>query len=72
MRRTTLLLLATLLVGCKGTVGPLMSRQRPQNPDPLYNSEQQQRFFRGRFPYIEEDRKVAPDTYSDRYGPTGR
>ena len=72
MRRIALLLLVMTLVGCKGTVGPLASRQRDQRPDPLYNSEEQQRFTRERFPYLEENRNVAPDTFTDRPSPTGR
>ena len=49
MRRITLLLLLTLLVGCKSTVGPVASRQREQKFDPLLTSEEQQREGRNRF-----------------------
>ncbi|MCE9529895.1 MAG: hypothetical protein K8T89_01945 [Planctomycetes bacterium] len=69
MRRIALLLLFMTLVGCKSTVGPLASRSRDQKPDPLYNSELQQRWVRERFPYNEENVNVAPRLYD---GPGGR
>ena len=72
MRRIALLLLLVILAGCKSTVGPLASRQRDQRPDPLYNSEEQQRFSRERFPYIEQNPSLAPNTFTDRPSPTGR
>lgn len=72
MRRLALLLLITLLAGCKGTTGPLASRKRDQRPDPLYNSEEQQRWARERYPYWEENRNVAPNTFTDRPSPIGR
>lgn len=72
MRRIAILLLLVTLAGCKGTVGPLASRQRDQRPDPLYNSEEQQRFSRERYPYIEQSPNLAPNTFTDRPSPTGR
>ena len=72
MRRIAFLLLVVMLAGCKGTVGPKASRQRDQRPDPLFNSEEQQRFSRERYPYIEQDPGVAPNTFTDRPSPTGR
>lgn len=71
MRRIALLLLLVTLAGCKGTVGPLASRQREQKPDPLYNSEEQQRFTRERYPYIENNKNVAPFTYAGPPVPGG-
>ena len=72
MRRIAILLLLVSLAGCKNTTGPLASKKKPEAPDPLYNSEQQQRWSRERFPLLENDSRVAPNTYTDRYGPTGR
>jgi len=73
MRRlSTLLLLLTLLAGCKSTTGPLASKQRDQKPDPLFNIEQQERWSRERFPYYEENRNVAPNTYNYHFQNTPR
>ncbi len=73
MRRCTFLLLVlTLLAGCKSTVGPLASRKRDQKPDPLYNSEEQQRWARERYPYIEDNTGVTPRTFASPYGREGR
>jgi hypothetical protein len=67
-----LLLLASIFAGCKNTTGPLASKQRPQTPDPLYNSEQKQAFVRERYPLPEDNRNVAPITGLERFDPTGR
>jgi len=75
MRRIALLLFVLMLAGCKSTVGPLASRQRDSRPDPLYNSEQQQRWARERYPYYEGNAgnaELSPNTFNERYGPTGR
>lgn len=72
MRRIAILMLITLLAGCKSTIGPLASRQRDQRPDPLYNTEEQQRYARERYPIPVENSNFAPNTFTDRYGPTGR
>jgi hypothetical protein len=72
MRRIALLLLILIFVGCKNTTGPLASKQRPQSPDPLYNSEQKQAWVRERFPLPEDNRNVAPITGLERFDPTGR
>jgi hypothetical protein len=71
MRRVVLLLMVVLLAGCKGTTGPLASRQREQKPDPLYNSEEQQRWARERYPYLEQDTKVTPRTFGEPYSAPG-
>jgi hypothetical protein len=72
MRFLSLLFLITMLAGCKSTVGPLASKKRDPRPDPLFNSEEQQRWGRERYPYYVEDPRVAPRTFNDKYGPTGR
>ena len=72
MRRIALLLVLVLLAGCKGTTGPLASRKRDQKPDPLYNSEEQKRSVRERYPYLEENRNLTPNSFNDRPGTTGR
>lgn len=80
MRRIAPLLFTLLmLAGCKSTSGPLATKQRPQTPDPLYNSdhqerrrtsEQQESWIRNRFPLLEDNARVAPYSYTDRYGPS--
>lgn len=72
MRRIALLLLILTVAGCKNTTGPLASRQRDQRPDPLYNSEEQQRWARERYPYYNDNVNVGPKTFNDRPGTTGR
>ncbi len=80
MRRITPLLFTLLiLTGCKSTTGPLATKQRPQAPDPLYNSngqevrrtsEQQEAWIRNRYPLLQDNAHVAPYSYTDRYGPS--
>ena len=72
MRWIALLLLVATLAGCKSTVGPLQSRQRDQNPDPLLNSEQKKSFVRDRYPYPDDNKNLLPNTYNDRPSPAGR
>jgi hypothetical protein len=72
MRRIAFLLLILVLAGCKGTTGPLASRQREQKTDPLLNSEEQQRANRERYPLYADDPTVAPPTFNTGAGPTGR
>jgi hypothetical protein len=73
MRKISLLLLLAVFVGCKGTTGPLASRQREQKPDPLLNStEQQNQFVRERYPLMDDDSRVLPNTNSERPGVFGR
>ncbi len=72
MRRISLLLLVVLLAGCKSTIGPLASKQREQKPDPLYNSEQQQRWARERYSYTEDAPLLTPRSASEPYGSVGR
>ncbi len=64
--------LALAFAGCKGTVGPVQNHNRPQQPDPLYNSEQQQQFKRERYSLPEDNRNVTPNTYNDFPGMFGR
>ncbi len=62
-----------LVVGCQSTKGPAENRRTGIKPDPMTQSlEEQEKYGRGRYPLIVEDRKVAPPTLSDQYGPTGR
>jgi hypothetical protein len=75
-----LLLMAVLagLVGCQGGSSLFTSRTKdrpaPPPPDPLFNPdlEEQQRYGRSRYAYPDDDRLIAPQTYSDRPTPSGR
>jgi hypothetical protein len=72
MRRIALLLLIAMFAGCKNTTGPLASRQREQKPDPLYNSEEQSRFVRERYPLWDDSSTYGPNTFTSRPGVMGR
>jgi hypothetical protein len=73
-----LLLLAVLagVVGCQG--GPFVGRKKERAPapvpDPLFSTdlEEQRRYGRANYAYPEEDRFIAPPTWSDRPTPSGR
>jgi len=72
MRKIIFLLLIMILAGCKSTVGPLASRDRKQGPDPLLTDEEQLRQVRERYPYLEDSRLYAPNSFTDRPGVMGR
>lgn len=62
-----------IAVGCQSTKGPIENRRSGIKPDPMTQTlEEQERYGRGRYPIIIEDRKLLPPTLSDQYGPTGR
>ena len=76
MRKLLLLAILAGATGCQGT-GLFSGRQKPppsRSPDPLMSPdlEEQQRWGRSRFAYPDEDRNIAPPTYSDRPTPSGR
>lgn len=78
MRKLLVLAVLVALTGCQGT-GLFASRQKDKDrsnraPDPLFSSdiEEQKRWDRARFSYIEQDSKIAPNTWSDRPTPSGR
>ena len=71
MRRLALLC-ALLLVGCQGVVGPFQSRTPQRVDDPLLTTAEQQRRGRDRLALPEDQSALAPKTYIDRPGTTGR
>ena len=72
MRRVIVLGLL-LLAGCKGTVGPFQSRQRPP-VDPLFSIEEQRMRAYDRYSLPFDDRRTVPNAYIDQrqFEPGGR
>ena len=62
--------LLAMSVGCKNTVGPGQNRTRP-GPDPLLSIDEQKKYGRERYSYI-EDSTLVPRGFADRPSPTGR
>lgn len=80
MRKLLLLALLAGLTGCQGS-GLFASRNKDHDrdrsgrvPDPLLSPDldEQQRWGRSRYSYIDGDRNIAPPTYADRPTPSGR
>ena len=80
MRKLILLALLAGLTGCQSG-GLFASRQKDRDrdrsgrvPDPLMSPDldEQQRWSRSRYSYIDGDRNIAPPTYADRPTPSGR
>jgi hypothetical protein len=78
VRKLLLIAVLTGVVGCQGGGGLFAGRTRERPPapppDPLFNPdlEEQQRYGRSRYAYPDEDRFIAPPTWSDRPTPSGR
>jgi len=86
MGKIILLLLVSILAGCQNTVGPVanfeQNRQRLQQglqgpdlrlPDGTrLTDEEQERQVREIYPYLEDSRLYAPNSYTDRPGVMGR
>ena len=78
MRKLLLLAVLAGVVGCQGGgslfAGRRKDRPPPPPPDPLFDVDldEQQRYGRSRYAYPDEDRLIAPPTYSDRPTPSGR
>jgi hypothetical protein len=75
MRKLLFLALLCGVCGCQafGLTGKKKDPDR-HGPDPLYSPdlEEQQKYGRSRYSYPEDDRGVAPQTYSGRPTPSGR
>ncbi|HKB03481.1 MAG TPA: hypothetical protein VKD90_14760 [Gemmataceae bacterium] len=77
MRKLLVLAILAGVVGCQGP-GLFSGRKKEPSaarcPDPLMSPdlEEQQRWGRSRFAYPEDERNIAPATYSDRPTPSGR
>jgi hypothetical protein len=78
MRKLLILAVLAAVTGCQGT-GLFASRPKDRErasraPDPLLSPdlEEQQRWGRARYSYPDEDRNIAPATYSERPTPSGR
>lgn len=75
-----LLLLAVVAVvgaaGCQSIAGPFKNKQkdRERPADPLLNPDldEQQKYGRSRYSYVEDNRDIGPKGYSDRPSPSGR
>jgi hypothetical protein len=65
----TLGLLAT--AGCRNLTGPRENKSRP-GPDPLLSIEEQKRYSKERYSYIEDDPTLTPNGFTGRPSPTGR
>jgi hypothetical protein len=72
MRRATILLILTLLAGCKNVTGPFDTRrQRDRVDDPLLPIEEQKRRGSERLAIPEDDRTVGPPSGISRPDPVG-
>ena len=74
--RRLLVLGALCLLGCGNVVGPFGPRSTQRADDPLISIEEQQRRGRDRYSLPDESPaqlyNLAPRTYADRPGPSGR
>ena len=61
-----------LLAGCRSVVGPFEHRDPQRVDDPLLSIGEQERRSRDRLALPEWSSKVAPPTYADPPGPSGR
>jgi hypothetical protein len=65
-----------LSTGCQSISSPFNSKREPNRraPDPLTTNDldEQQRFGRSRYSYIEDDRGISPPGYIGRPTPGGR
>jgi len=72
MRRIAIVLVLTVLAGCKSVTGPFDSRRaRDRADDPLFTIDEQKRRGAERLAIPEDDTRVAPNTYSSRPTPSG-
>jgi hypothetical protein len=76
MRKLLLLILLVGVGGCQafGLAGRKKDTDSRSGSDPFYSPdlEEQQKFGRSRYSYPEDDRGIAPPSYSGRPTPSGR
>jgi hypothetical protein len=70
--RRLIVLGIVLLAGCRSVVGPFEHRDPQRVDDPLLTIGEQERRGRDRLALPEYSPRVAPQTYVDPPGPSGR
>jgi hypothetical protein len=72
MRRAAIVLILSVLAGCKSVSGPFSpQRQRDRPDDPLFTIEEQKRRGAERLAIPEDDRNISPPGLFSRPSPSG-